>query len=363
MYRRTPQIQQRLYNMFSSYKDYQSFSNKAWATENSRNADSIESLHDLVHTYIGLGGHMAYIPLSSFDPLFFLHHANVDRLVAIWQVLNNDSWISPMRAEEPTFAAPRGTLQDGSTPLYPFAADDNGKMWTSDMARSTESFGYTYTDTDTQTGDLRVSLIKKINQWYGGHSPANMRDSPLRHRAFDSMPHANRSASVFNVTPSAKAPEISKVVENNQYTEWTARILVNIEALDGVLSVYLFMGEPPTNATDWGNAANLVGTTAIPGMSSSTGSAVRVSSAIPLTSSLMKLLAAGHVPSLDPESVVPFLENYLHFAALDGKNKQVNATLINGLHIGIDSASVSMPASDEELPSWGTAVTRIELLG
>lgn len=39
MYRRTPQIQQRLYNMFSSYKDYQSFSNKAWATENNRDAD------------------------------------------------------------------------------------------------------------------------------------------------------------------------------------------------------------------------------------------------------------------------------------------------------------------------------------
>ncbi|OAR03172.1 hypothetical protein LLEC1_07414 [Akanthomyces lecanii] len=362
MYRRTPQIQQRLYNMYSSYNDYQSFSNKAWATENNRYADSIESLHDLVHTYTGLGGHMAYIPIAAFDPLFFLHHANVDRLVAIWQVLNNDSWISPMRAEEQTFAAPRGTWQDGSTPLYPFAASDNGDMWTSDMARSTESFGYTYADTDAQAGDLRASLIRKINQWYGGHSPANMKVSRVRHRAPDSMPHANGSAAIFNVAPGAKAPAISKVVENNQYTEWTARIIVNVEALDGVLGIHLFMGEPPANAADWETAAHLVGTAAIPGMGSSTGSAARVSSVIPLTSSLMKLVAAGQVPSLDPESVVPFLKRNLRFSALDRHNNMANETMMSGLQIGIDSASVRMPASAEELPQWGTTVTRIDLL-
>lgn len=189
------------------------------------------------------------------------------------------------------------------------------------MTRSTESFGYTYADTDGQTADLPVSLIKKINQWYGSQSPANMRNLPLRHRAFDSVKHANGSAAVFNVPPSAEAPQMSKVVANNQYTEWTARILVNVEALYGVLDVHLFMGEPPANATNWGNAVNLVRTTAIPAMGSSTGSAVRVSSVIPLTWSLMKLLAAAQVPSLDPESVVPFLKKNLHFAALDGQNK------------------------------------------
>lgn len=366
MYYRTAQIQQRLYALFSSYKLYQSFSNKAWAIENNRDADSIESVHDLVHTYTGLGGHMTYIPLSSFDPLFYLHHANTDRLVSMWQVLNPDSWISPMRSAEQTYSAPQGTWQDGSTPLYPFTAASSGDMWTSDMARSTESFGYTYADTDTRTENLRSSLIKKINLWYGGHSPANMGQKSAQRRSFDNMLHANSNATigaVFNVAPDATAPGYSQVVKNNHYTEWTARILVNIEKLDGVLGMHLFMGEPPTNTGDWGAAVNLVGTTAVFGMSENSSSEVRVSSAIPLTSALMKILAAGEVTSLDPQPVVPFLKKHLRFAALDGRNKLVDTKLINGLYIGIDSASVDMPASDEELPSWGAAVTRLELHG
>lgn len=42
-------------------------------------------MHNAMHSWWGGGGHMSSAQVSSFDPIFFLHHANVDRLWAMWQ--------------------------------------------------------------------------------------------------------------------------------------------------------------------------------------------------------------------------------------------------------------------------------------
>lgn len=53
-----------------------------------------QMIHDAVHVAVGGdGGHMSYPDVSAFDPIFFLHHCNVDRLFAIWQALHPNSWI------------------------------------------------------------------------------------------------------------------------------------------------------------------------------------------------------------------------------------------------------------------------------
>lgn len=55
-------------------------------------ARSIDLGHGLAHAFIN--GHMnipsAKIGLSAYDPMFFLHHANVDRLFDLWQRMHND---------------------------------------------------------------------------------------------------------------------------------------------------------------------------------------------------------------------------------------------------------------------------------
>ena len=40
------------------------------------------NLHNAVHIYIG--GHMRDVPTASNDPIFFLHHANIDRIFEAW---------------------------------------------------------------------------------------------------------------------------------------------------------------------------------------------------------------------------------------------------------------------------------------
>ena len=44
-------------------------------------------MHNMMHTYFGTGTQqMASLMASPFDPMFYLHHCNIDRLWAMWQM-------------------------------------------------------------------------------------------------------------------------------------------------------------------------------------------------------------------------------------------------------------------------------------
>jgi tyrosinase len=47
-------------------------------------SDAVEGLHDRVHMWVG--GHMGQIPYAAFDPIFWAHHAMVDRVWRLWQL-------------------------------------------------------------------------------------------------------------------------------------------------------------------------------------------------------------------------------------------------------------------------------------
>lgn len=40
--------------------------------------------------------------LQAFDPIFWLHHANVDRLLSLWRAMNPDVWVTPGRNRDGT---------------------------------------------------------------------------------------------------------------------------------------------------------------------------------------------------------------------------------------------------------------------
>lgn len=366
-----PEIQQRLFILFSSYKDFNTFGNKAWAaSQNLSSWDSIESIHDIIHIYGGLKGHMTYVPLSAFDPLFFLHHTMTDRLVAMWQVLNPSSWMTPASAGETSFTTLKGDVQDSKTALTPFFASKDGTYWDSDMSRTTEAFGYTYADTDPSPvggQDPRDQLIKKINSWWGGSSASGLRAKKQRARRHL---HKERDMGPFgshfygwrpNVRIDAEDPPASSVVKNGQYTEWIANVLVNAEALDGNFGIHFFLGEAPAHTKEWNWAVNLVGTVGIFAMDRTTGSQLKISGTTPLTSALMKMVAAGEIAHLGVEVVEPFLRETLQFRVLGSNGEEVEPSAVAGLYVGISSSEVKAPESDRELPEWGTMMTRIEM--
>jgi tyrosinase len=64
---------------------------------------SFETYHNLIHVLLGgTGGYMSSLPLSARDPVFLLHHANVDRLWRRWleqgggraSPLDNEKWLN-----------------------------------------------------------------------------------------------------------------------------------------------------------------------------------------------------------------------------------------------------------------------------
>jgi tyrosinase len=46
-------------------------------------SNSLESVHNDVHVWVG--GAMSQVPTSSYDPIFWSHHAMIDRLWYVWQ--------------------------------------------------------------------------------------------------------------------------------------------------------------------------------------------------------------------------------------------------------------------------------------
>ena len=89
------------------------------------------SVHGRYHVLIGgQNGHMSSVPVAAFDPIFWLHHCQIDRWFAIWQAVHPNSWMSNDQAN-----------------LLPFrTAKSPEKFWNSHGSKSTQDFGYTYPD-------------------------------------------------------------------------------------------------------------------------------------------------------------------------------------------------------------------------
>jgi len=104
---------------------------------------SLEGVHDTVHSLVGGNGHMSDPDYAAFDPIFFLHHANVDRLFALWEWCYPKYWLEPNfddDGEEVAFTQENGTYHqvynEAVTPQGDLAPFRNGEgvYWTSNQA-------------------------------------------------------------------------------------------------------------------------------------------------------------------------------------------------------------------------------------
>ncbi|KAG8530975.1 uncharacterized protein KY384_004332 [Bacidia gigantensis] len=150
-----------VYRFFSEeyFSDYSKFASTALEKgQNPQYFLSIEGVHNNVHNWIGgqgvnpktgktMDGHMTEVPVSAFDPIFWLHHANIDRQFAIWQELYPDSWFENTKEkdEEGTYSIAKQTTNSPDVKLRPFD-DLQGRPYDSDMIRDWYSTGYTYTE-------------------------------------------------------------------------------------------------------------------------------------------------------------------------------------------------------------------------
>ncbi|PQE14942.1 hypothetical protein CJF32_00002481 [Rutstroemia sp. NJR-2017a WRK4] len=154
-----------VYSVFTKSKQYYNM-----ATQISP-GPSFESPHGSVHVAIGgQYGHMSQLSYSAFDPIFWLHHANVDRLFAMWQAIYPNVYLQPALEQVGTFTISQGAIDTSSSPLTPFSTSDGNTAWTSDSARTTRTFGYSYSSVPdaiiTNATELAANVTATVNALY-----------------------------------------------------------------------------------------------------------------------------------------------------------------------------------------------------
>lgn len=184
-----PARRQNTYNLFS-IPTFREFSNTAFALNGTPNTwTSVESIHNQVHSSIGgltpaRNGHMSTVDYSAFDPIFWLHHVQVDRLIAMYQATHPGQVVTPQAATRVFHELRTGQIDNIDTPLWPFRKS-NGQYFTSrdvSTASSIYTYGYSYPEIPLSyrgrpASELRSFVIGRVNALY---SPAAVRTNTKR---------------------------------------------------------------------------------------------------------------------------------------------------------------------------------------
>ncbi|KAK1227951.1 hypothetical protein PQX77_008996 [Marasmius sp. AFHP31] len=199
--------------------------------------NSLEAIHDAIHVNIGGDGQMGDTTVAGFDPIFYMHHAQVDRLLSIWAHYNPDVWVTPSTSREGTWTIPQGSPIDKDTDLTPFW-NAQPSYWTSAKIMDTASLGYTYPDFNEPlpgepSGPLPTIIAENINRLYAGAT----------------FKLLSRTAAAGSQDSAAKS----------RVWEWTARIHTKKYEVGGSFIIPLFVGSVPENPEEWLTSENFVG--------------------------------------------------------------------------------------------------------
>jgi len=77
-------LRDRTYNLLTQVHDWFTFSHDGIKDDqNPVQYDSIESIHNEIHGLAGKDGHMGVVNYAAFDPIFWMHHANVSHCPSV----------------------------------------------------------------------------------------------------------------------------------------------------------------------------------------------------------------------------------------------------------------------------------------
>ncbi|KAB5566591.1 hypothetical protein GE09DRAFT_740262 [Coniochaeta sp. 2T2.1] len=275
---------------------------------------SFELPHNNVHNAAGCdNGTLRNIGWSAFEPLFMLHHANVDRLIAMWQAIHyNSSILNTTSLALGTYGTANGTIVDADTPLKPFY-DTNTTFHTSRTASDIRTFGYTYpeiNDWNTTPDQLASFVTSRVNDLYG--------------QGTDGSP----PKPALNPEKVAASP--------SQLVSYSAEIRVERSEVPLPCNIDLVLGD------------HVLGRIALLGMPMSGVSY----GTIPLGEALQKLNLGG----MKEDTLVPYLQRHLEVIVRnsDGTVFSKRST-IPGLGVELQVRDFVPRASDTEFPKYGVA--------
>ena len=404
-------LTERVVYLLQSYERYGPMSHNSFNAGHPELYGSLEDTHNTFHVRIGRGGHMNHVAVSAFDPIFWLHHTNIDRLFAIWQGLHDSgdpsTWIERSRNLDSvgTWTTLRGGWEDKTTPLTPFNRT-NTEYWTSDGVKETVPFGYGYPETQSweylDKEAFKNSIKRKIKDLYRVGSlatavasksasvktelasrakvllAAEKTEAPANAATFVQITQQMAAVPVeAKVMPDAAPIDMPKLPSNRKlddlvndddtYLEWLTNLKAQKHTLDGKYSVHIFLGPAEeTHPYLWGLAPNHVGTFAPLGQAANTACGkcqqdqaedTQVTGQIPLTIALTERYLAGQLESIKPEHVVPYLQKNLHWKVVLVDGAEANRGDVADLLVSVVSNKVTLPSNDTDLPHYEPTVT------
>ncbi|KXH68335.1 hypothetical protein CSAL01_06245 [Colletotrichum salicis] len=322
-------VSERILFRLQSYTDFGAVSNNGRFGSDTNEFGiwgSIEDVHNAVHNYIG-GGYMGDPAYSSFDPIFWLHHINIDRLFAIWQACNPGRYVTSQDSTEDTIVRAEGSKETADSPLTPFAqslaADGQQKFWTSAGVVDTKTFDYICPETQSVFNSRKL-IINEVGRLYLKRASfANiLRSQPgdvetlreLQERAKAHLKSAVTAAPEFPV-----GRDIQKLAGGGKYLEWLVNIRAEKVELNGNYIVNVFLGDPDDGTLpllyvkDHAHVGSFATfeqheQSSCENCKKGHEEKLKVAGQIPLTIALVERYLAGQVDSLKPEHVKEYLK-------------------------------------------------------
>ncbi|KAI9680131.1 MAG: hypothetical protein M1817_005148 [Caeruleum heppii] len=274
---------------------------------------------------------MTFVPYAGFDPIFWLHHMNVDRLFAIFQAICPNTYVVPQNGE------------DVNTPLTPFRRNNAGAIYTSVTARGTRPFGYSYpevVDWGFTAAQVTRNTRARVRSLYCSSSSTASNAGAER-----------RDVEGYTVSNALKAGGSPA----GKYREWYINLQVDKNELGTGFFVHFFLGNFADNPQTWSFDATLVGTHGVftPNNTVEAPTAI-VYAQIPLTRKLIDSFNRGSIANLELAAVGPYLRQNLAWRVQKYDDRGVPTAQLSTLKIYIVDAEVTPGSGPDDLPTYGT---------
>lgn len=224
---------------------------------------SLEYIHNNIHNLTGGSdyatgmGHMSDVPVAAFDPIFWLHHVQIDRLLAVWQCLNPKLWFdNGQSGDSDTAGMTASSVTDDkeTDPLEPFHKKDNDpekEVWTAQACRDWTELNYQYDD----LAEVAERTIRKYGRFISGEFQRELRSHI--DTIYPGTGHLIESMETSSNTPDGLRPSQH---QNGLWKDYIINVVYDRYALDGLsYTIQFFIGGPPGEDTTNFEKHNYVG--------------------------------------------------------------------------------------------------------
>ncbi|KIJ93713.1 hypothetical protein K443DRAFT_111646 [Laccaria amethystina LaAM-08-1] len=247
-------IRSNTYNLLTRVSTWPAFSNHT-VGDGGSSSNSLEAIHDGIHVYVGGNGQMGDPAVAGFDPIFFLHHTNVDRLLSLWSALHPGVWVTPGPSQSGTLTIPANTTVDTNTHLTPFYHTQTA-FWASAGVTDTTKLAYRYPEFEgldtSNPAAVQKAIAAAVNKLYGSavfgvtaqspavQEPVAAAQQPIAAAADDNHPAIHHAGHGYP-------------------RDWTARVEFKKFEIGHSFSILLFLGSVPEKPEEYYTSPHFIG--------------------------------------------------------------------------------------------------------